>query len=50
MMEGQFLDIDFENKLEITIDDYLDMIQRKTGALIEASLHLGAIVGQKKLP
>jgi len=49
MMEGQFLDIDFENKLEITIDDYLDMIQRKTGSLIEASLHLGAIVGQKKV-
>ncbi len=25
------------------------MIQRKTGALIEASLHIGAIVGQKNL-
>ncbi|MQG09737.1 MAG: polyprenyl synthetase family protein [SAR202 cluster bacterium] len=49
MMEGQFLDIDFESKLEITIDEYLDMIQRKTGALIEASLHIGAIVGQKNL-
>ncbi|MBL01365.1 MAG: hypothetical protein CL774_02590 [Chloroflexi bacterium] len=48
MMEGQFLDIDFESKVEITIDDYLDMIQRKTGALIEASLHIGAIVGQEK--
>ncbi|MBA31568.1 MAG: dimethylallyltranstransferase [Chloroflexi bacterium] len=48
MMEGQFLDISFEKKTEISIDDYLDMIQRKTGALIEASLHIGAIVGQNK--
>jgi len=45
MMEGQYLDIEFEDRLDITVDDYLDMIGRKTGALIEVSLFLGALVG-----
>ncbi|NQU97228.1 MAG: polyprenyl synthetase family protein, partial [Chloroflexi bacterium] len=45
MMEGQYLDIEFEDRLDITVDDYLDMIARKTGALIEVSLFLGALAG-----
>ena len=45
MMEGQYLDIEFENRQDIAVDDYLDMIARKTGALIEASLFLGALAG-----
>lgn len=45
MMEGQFLDIDYEQRASITVDDYLAMIERKTGALIESAIYLGALVG-----
>lgn len=45
MIEGQHLDISFENRDDVTIDDYLAMIERKTGALIETSLHVGGLVG-----
>lgn len=44
MIEGQYLDIDFEKRLEITIEDYLHMIERKTAALIECSLQIGALI------
>lgn len=43
--EGQFLDLSFEGNLQITADDYLAMIARKTAALIAASAGLGSIVG-----
>ena len=43
MIEGQFLDIDFESQDSVSINDYLAMIERKTGALIETSLYLGAL-------
>ncbi|MDZ7836800.1 MAG: polyprenyl synthetase family protein [Actinomycetota bacterium] len=42
MIEGQYLDISFEQKKTISMDDYLDMIEKKTAALIEASLMMGA--------
>ena len=45
MIEGQFLDISYESSLDITVDDYLDMISRKTGALIGCSLEMGALYG-----
>lgn len=44
MIEGQCLDIGFEDQREVSVEAYLDMIARKTGALLEASLHLGALV------
>lgn len=44
MIEGQCLDIDFEDRREVSVEAYLDMIARKTGALLGASLHLGALV------
>ena len=44
MIEGQYLDISFEGRNEVTIDEYLKMIERKTGALIAASLHVGGFV------
>ncbi len=43
--EGQFLDISFEERLDISESDYLAMISRKTAALIAASTGLGAILG-----
>lgn len=41
MMEGQFLDLWYENEREVSIAQYFDMVSRKTGALIEASMRLG---------
>lgn len=50
MMEGQYLDISFESEESVTVDQYLDMIERKTGALIEASIYLGGLVGPASGP
>jgi len=41
--EGQQLDMDFEDKDEVTIDDYLGMIRLKTAVLLGASLKVGAL-------
>jgi geranylgeranyl diphosphate synthase type I len=46
MMEGQYLDIEFESRPSISVQEYLDMIERKTGALIEAAIYLGALLGR----
>ena len=45
MIEGQYMDMAFEGRHDIGMDDYLLMISRKTGALIRCSLNLGALVG-----
>lgn len=41
--EGQQFDMDYENKQEVTVDDYLKMIGMKTAVLIAASLKIGAL-------
>jgi len=45
LVEGQYLDISYENRLDIGVDDYLEMIQRKTADLIACSLEVGALLG-----
>ena len=45
LTEGQHLDMLFEGRDEVTVPDYLRMIQGKTGALVGASVAIGAIVG-----
>lgn len=45
MIEGQYLDIYYEGFPGISIEDYLNMIKHKTGALITSSLQIGAIIG-----
>ena len=42
MMEGQFLDLWYENEPDVSISQYFDMVARKTGALIEAAMRLGS--------
>ncbi|MFQ6090809.1 MAG: polyprenyl synthetase family protein [Candidatus Bipolaricaulia bacterium] len=42
MIEGQYLDLGFEAQSKVTIQDYLEMIERKTGALLGAALEIGA--------
>ncbi len=44
LCEGQFLDMEYERIPNITINMYMDMIYRKTAALIEASVHIGSIL------
>ncbi|NTV46034.1 MAG: polyprenyl synthetase family protein [Chlorobiales bacterium] len=41
--EGQAYDMEFEQRKDVTISEYLNMISKKTGRLISASLELGAI-------
>lgn len=43
--EGQALDIEFEKRKWVTLDEYLKMVYMKTGALLEASAKIGAIIG-----
>lgn len=45
MIEGQCLDLSFEDQLDIGLDTYLKMISKKTGALFGCSLRLGALAG-----
>lgn len=42
--EGQQLDIDYEERNEITEDEYLFMIRQKTSVLLGGALRLGAIL------
>jgi len=44
MCEGQMLDIDFEKRREVSIPEYLRMIQKKTAALIESASIAGALI------
>jgi geranylgeranyl diphosphate synthase type II len=42
--EGQQYDIDFETRDDVTIDEYLKMIEYKTAVLVGAAMKMGAIV------
>lgn len=44
LTEGQFLDLTFEKKERVSLEEYMDMIKRKTAALIAASTQMGAIL------
>ncbi len=43
--EGQQMDMDFENRLEVNLEEYIEMITLKTSVLLAASLQMGAILG-----
>lgn len=43
--EGQQLDMDFEKVEQVTLEEYIQMINLKTSVLLAASLQLGAIIG-----
>lgn len=45
LCEGQAMDKAFEVRKDVTLDEYFEMIHRKTGALIQAVFELGAIIG-----
>ena len=43
--EGQMMDMDFEQRNDVTVKEYLRMIGLKTSVLLAASLKIGAISG-----
>jgi len=43
--EGQHLDIAYEGRTDISVDDYVEMIAKKTAALFAAAPAIGAIAG-----
>ncbi len=44
--EGQQLDVDFENREDVRLDEYLKMIEYKTAVLVGAALKMGAIIAK----
>ena len=44
--DGQQLDVDFETRNNVSIDEYLKMISLKTSVLVAAALKMGAIIAE----
>jgi len=44
LCEGQYLDISFERRPDVTVEAYLEMIGKKTASLIGAGVQAGAIL------
>jgi geranylgeranyl diphosphate synthase type I len=44
MIEGQHMDLSFEKRTDVSLQEYTGMISRKTGALFAAALEAGAIM------
>jgi geranylgeranyl diphosphate synthase type II len=42
--EGQQMDMDFETRSDVSIDDYVEMIRLKTSVLLGCALEMGAII------
>ncbi|MCE5330137.1 polyprenyl synthetase family protein [bacterium] len=47
MLEGQYLDISFEDKFDVNPDEYITMIEKKTASLIEGAMLIGAALNLK---
>jgi len=47
---GQQYDMDFEKRLDVSVDEYLEMIRLKTAVLLGAALKTGAIIGDAVPP
>ncbi len=43
--EGQQLDMEFENRTDVSLDEYLNMIRLKTSVLLGGACEIGAILG-----
>lgn len=44
--EGQAFDMEFESRTDVTLDEYLRMIELKTSVLIQKGMELGAMIAQ----
>ena len=47
LCEGQYLDISFEGRLDVTVDEYLQMIDLKTSALMAAGVETAATLASQ---
>jgi len=47
LCEGQYLDMEYESRIDTTIEDYLDMAAKKTAALLAIATSLGAYLGSE---
>ena len=45
LTRGQYLDISYEERTDLTVEDYWPMIAGKTAALLSASCHIGSLLG-----
>lgn len=43
--EGQQLDMDFESRTDVSVEEYMEMIRLKTGVLLGCAAAIGAIMG-----
>lgn len=50
LTDGQYLDISYEGRFDVTLDDYFTMTGGKTGALFELSCRLGALLARTDDP
>lgn len=45
--EGQYLDLSFERRQDVSVAMYVDMISRKTAALMSGAAEMGALLGTR---
>lgn len=45
LTRGQFLDMSYEERTDLTVEDYWPMIAGKTAALLSACCHIGSLLG-----
>lgn len=46
LTRGQFLDMSYEERIDLATEDYWPMVSGKTAALLSACCHLGALLGE----
>lgn len=44
--EGQARDLDFETRSDVSLDEYLLMIEQKTAALLKAAMQMGGVIAR----
>jgi geranylgeranyl diphosphate synthase type I len=47
LTRGQFLDMSYEERNDLAVEDYWPMISGKTAALLSACCHIGALLGSR---
>ncbi|WP_376793676.1 polyprenyl synthetase family protein [Thermogemmatispora sp.] len=45
--EGQYLDMLFETRVDVSVEAYIEMIRRKTAALMACAAEMGALLGTR---
>ena len=45
LTRGQFLDMSYEERMDLTVEDYWPMVSGKTAALLSACCHIGSLLG-----